>query len=72
MIKYIALPPSPRRIELKKEKKMHQCAVVEVVVVNEVNVRPPAAILVVDKRRNMTRSLPQFFFFSLAALFQDS
>ena len=44
---------------------MHQCAVVEVivvVVVNEVNVRPPAAILVVDKRRNMTRSLPQFFF----------
>ena len=53
--------------------KMHQCAVVEVVVVvNEVNVRPPAAILVVDKRRNMTRSLPQFFFFSLAALFQDS
>ena len=70
MIKYIALPPSPRRIELKKEKKMHQCAVV--VVVNEVNVRPPAAILVVDKRRNMTRSLPQFFFFSLAALFQDS
>jgi hypothetical protein len=42
---------------------MHQCAVVEVVVVNEVNVRPPAAILVVDKRRNMTRSLPQFFSF---------
>ena len=67
------MPPSPRRNELKKEKKMHQCAVVEVVVVvNEVNVRPPAAILVVDKRRNMTRSLPQFFFFSLAALFQDS
>ena len=54
--------------------EMHHCAVVEVVVevVNEVNVRPPAAILVVDKRRNMTRSLPQFFFFSLAALLQDS
>ena len=46
MIKYIAMPPSPRRNELKKEKKMHQCAVVEVVVVvNEVNVRPPGAIL---------------------------
>ena len=55
--------------------EMHHCAVVEVVVevlVNEVNVRPPAAILVVDKRRNMTQSLPQFFFFSLAALLQDS
>ena len=48
---------------------MHQCAVVEVVVVNEVNVRPPAAILVVDKRRNMTRSLPQFFFLFLGSTF---
>ena len=51
---------------------MHQCAAVEVivvVVVNEVNVRPPAAILVVDKRRNMTRSLPQFFFLFLGSTF---
>ena len=70
MIKYTSLPRQGA-VNLKRNK-MHQCAVVEVVVVNEVNVRPPAAILVVDKRRNMTRSLPQFFFFSLAALFQDS